>query len=295
MIISKKLEAAGLEVSGIYEETDVESLGLLGSRTDKKIASFLEHEDFWGEAEENVKMIITKKELVHAVLKTKRGVCVVENPRVSFFRLQNYLVSEQGEYTIPKEQSRYGKGIRISKSAVIASHNVVIGNQVTIEDNVVIYENTTIEDNVVIRAGSIIGGEGFECKNDGNEVFTVRHAGRVTIKKGCEIKYNTCIDKALYPWDSTEIGEYGVLDNLVHIGHGVKLGKRNLVAAGSTMAGRTATGNDVWIGLGATVSNGLKIGSHSKIDIGSVVIKDVRAYTEVYGNPARVVKTFAFE
>ena len=178
----------------------------------------------------------------------------------------------------------------IRMTAQIAPYNVILGSNVVIEDKVVIYENTTIEDNAVVHAGAVIGGEGFECKRDGDIIFTVRHAGSTLIQKGSEIGYNTCIDRAVYPWDSTQIGEYSILDNLVHIGHGVRIGKRNLIAAGSVVAGRTITGADVWIGVGATISNGLEIGDNCSVDIGSVVIRDILEGMEVFGNPARVIR-----
>lgn len=49
-------------------------------------------------------------------------------------------------------------------------------------------------------------------------------------------------------------------------------------------------GNDVWIGYGATVLNGIKIGDGAIIAAGSVVTKDVPPYAVVGGNPACVIK-----
>ena len=290
MKISEMLKAAGIDVTEVHAEVDVESLALLCNGAGCAVASFAEKEQYLENVSENVKMILAPKELVPVILAMGKGVCVVEKPRWNFFKLHNYLVMNERSYVKKEEKTLIGNNCKISSSAKIAENNVNIGNNVVIEDNVVIFENTTIEDDVVIHAGAIIGGEGFECKNNGEYIFTVRHSGAVVLERGCEIRYNTCIDKAVYTWDTTMIGEYSVLDNLVHIGHAVKVGKRNLLAAGSVVAGRTETGEDVWIGVGATVCNGLHIGSHAKIDMGSVVIKDVEDNCEVFGNPARVVK-----
>lgn len=49
-------------------------------------------------------------------------------------------------------------------------------------------------------------------------------------------------------------------------------------------------GNDVWIGAGAIVLNGITIGDGSVIGAGSVVTKDVAPYTIVAGNPARKLR-----
>lgn len=49
-------------------------------------------------------------------------------------------------------------------------------------------------------------------------------------------------------------------------------------------------GSDVWIGRGATILGGVKIGSGTIIGANSTVSKDVPPYAVVAGNPARIVK-----
>lgn len=49
-------------------------------------------------------------------------------------------------------------------------------------------------------------------------------------------------------------------------------------------------GNDVWIGLGATILYGVKIGDGATIAAGSVVTRDVEPYTVVGGAPAKFIK-----
>jgi hypothetical protein len=49
-------------------------------------------------------------------------------------------------------------------------------------------------------------------------------------------------------------------------------------------------GDDVWIGAGAVIVDGVRIGSHSIVAAGAVVTKDVPAYSIVGGNPARVIR-----
>lgn len=50
---------------------------------------------------------------------------------------------------------------------------------------------------------------------------------------------------------------------------------------------RVEIGIDVWIGAGAIVLGGLKIGDGAVIAAGSVVTRDVEPFTIVAGNPAR--------
>lgn len=49
-------------------------------------------------------------------------------------------------------------------------------------------------------------------------------------------------------------------------------------------------GNDVWIGYGVTVLNGVKIGDGAVLSAGCVVTKDVAPYSVVGGVPARLIK-----
>lgn len=54
--------------------------------------------------------------------------------------------------------------------------------------------------------------------------------------------------------------------------------------------GDTVVGNDVWIGRGATVMPGVRVGDGAIIGAAAVVASDVPDYAVVVGNPARVVK-----
>jgi acetyltransferase-like isoleucine patch superfamily enzyme len=49
-------------------------------------------------------------------------------------------------------------------------------------------------------------------------------------------------------------------------------------------------GNDVWIGMNATILKGVTIGVGAIVAAGAVVTKDVDAWTIVAGNPAKCVK-----
>lgn len=52
----------------------------------------------------------------------------------------------------------------------------------------------------------------------------------------------------------------------------------------------TIIGNDVWIGYGAVILSGVTIGDGAIVAAGSVVTKNVNAYTIVGGNPARLIR-----
>ena len=57
-----------------------------------------------------------------------------------------------------------------------------------------------------------------------------------------------------------------------------------------TSKGPTTIGNDVWIGHGATILSGVRIGDGAIVGAQAVVAKDVEPYQVVVGNPARAVR-----
>ena len=54
--------------------------------------------------------------------------------------------------------------------------------------------------------------------------------------------------------------------------------------------GDTVIGSDVWIGQNVTIMPGVKIGDGAIIAANSTVVKDVKSYTIVGGNPAKAIK-----
>lgn len=54
--------------------------------------------------------------------------------------------------------------------------------------------------------------------------------------------------------------------------------------------GDLIVGNDVWLGYGATVLSGVKIGDGAVVAANAMVVKDVPPYGIVGGNPAKLIK-----
>lgn len=57
-----------------------------------------------------------------------------------------------------------------------------------------------------------------------------------------------------------------------------------MIAAGATFGGRTVLGDGVWIGVGATVINGITVGEKARVNIGSVATRSVPDGGSVTGN-----------
>ena len=292
MILSNILD--GSDITQKYEilnEQEIDTLGLVVTDLESTFCTFLDDDKYLGVISEKARMIITKKEIAEQLLRLGKGVCIVEEPRLFFFLLHNYLCSIN-TYVRERFKTIIGEGCNISNLSSISNENIIIGKNVIIEEFVVIRENTTIEDNSIIRAGCVIGGEGYEFKRDEEKIFGVKHVGGVKIGRNVEIQYNSCVDKGVYPYDNTEVGNYSKIDNLVHIAHGVKVEDNVMIVAQSGIGGRTKIKSGTWIGFGSTISNGIIIGENSRANIGAVVTKSVENNESVTGNFAIQHKKF---
>ena len=292
MKISNYIEKMeNLECWKVINEQDVDILMLSESRCKKRACIFIDNPKFISSIPENVCMVLTTKELENEIVCEGRGAIITAHPRLLFFALHNYL-AKNPEYSGVKFESKIDPSAMVSSLADISKHNVIVGKNVVIESFVMIYPDTVIGDNCIIRAGAVIGGCGFEFKRDGDSIASVEHCGGVRIGDHVEIQNNSCIDRAIYPWDDTEIGDYTKIDNLVHVAHAVKIDKNVMIVANTGIGGRVEIKENSWIGFGATIRNGLVIGNNARANMGAVVTKDIPANTAVTGNFAVEHKVF---
>ena len=168
--------------------------------------------------------------------------------------------------------------------------NVIINKNVVIHDNISI-SNAVIMENCIIKSGARIGGTGF-----GFEMKTkqkINHSGNVLIGKNSSIGSNTTIDRAVF--DSTLIGEFCNIDNLVQIAHNVNIGDFAVIAAQVGIAGSTKIGDYVKIGGQAGISGHLVIGDNVTIAAKSGVTKNITNNAIIAGFPAKDIKLWKKE
>ncbi|HAZ7572804.1 UDP-3-O-(3-hydroxymyristoyl)glucosamine N-acyltransferase [Legionella sp. PATHC032] len=167
--------------------------------------------------------------------------------------------------------------------------NTYIGDAVTIGDDCLIEDNVSIRhavigNNVVIYSGARIGQDGFGFASDANGHYKIPHAGGVIIGNDVEIGANTCIDRGSL--DNTVIEDWCRLDNLVQIGHNVKIGKGSVLVAQVGIAGSTELGEHVTLAGQVGVIGHLKIGKGATVLASGKVYKNVKSGDRVGGHPA---------
>ena len=85
------------------------------------------------------------------------------------------------------------------------------------------------------------------------------------------------------------IGKSVLLNVGTRIGHDCKIGDFTSVLGGNLINGDVTIGNKCLIGAGAVIRPGKIIENSSVVGIGSVVIRNVKEGTTVFGNPAQLI------
>ena len=113
-----------------------------------------------------------------------------------------------------------------------------IGDDCVIHSQVSIRERVVIGNRVMLHDGAVVGsdGFGFARQTDGTHLKIPQH-GDVVIEDDVEIGANSTIDRPAV--GETRISAGTKIDNLVHIAHGVAIGRRVLLAAQVGIAGST--------------------------------------------------------
>ncbi|HOZ87081.1 MAG TPA: hypothetical protein PL029_04935 [Bacteroidia bacterium] len=205
-----------------------------------------------------------------------------KDAETTFFELHETLNQKKIYSSI---ESHIGLNCDIHPSVVI-HENVVIKDNVKLHPNVVIYPNSIIDDNVEIKPGTIVGGQGIERKTLFGKTVLVSHTGGVYIGKNVFIGGNVSIDRGEMG-DFTQIHEKSVIDNLVYVAHNVVVGPECFVVASSQISGSVIFGRGVWYSPTSCCKPEIKLGDYTYTGTGTVVMKDTKPFSLVYGNPGR--------
>ena len=255
-----------------------------------------------------------KRKYIDQLIKSKAGVVILKKEEEKKIDKINFIFSddpylsmaqvasifypdcEYPNFSYPDSQKKKSfsesqfihKDSEIGDNCVIGSFvkigpGVKIGSNCVIGDNVSIYYSI-ISDNVKIYNGARIGGEGFGFISSKNFFKKIPQLGRVIIKDNVEIGCNSTIDRGSI--GDTIISMNVMIDNLVHVGHNVKIGENTIIAAMTGISGSCEIGKNSMIGGQVGISGHLKIGNNVKIAAKSGVMKNITDNTSVGGYPA---------
>lgn len=194
-----------------------------------------------------------------------------------------------GPFTVLGRGVRLGDRCRLAEGVSLGD-GVTVGADSVIGPRAVCYPGARLGSRVVLKAGAVIGGEGFGYLSDAAGHHHIPHAGVCILGDDVEIGSNSCVDRGSV--DDTMIGSGTKVDNLVHVGHNVHIGRRCLLMAGVGIAGSTHIGDDVILAGHVGVTDHLSIGDRARIAAKSAVFGDIPPGAAFSGHPARPHRQF---
>ncbi len=233
---------------------------------------------------------------------------IVDNPKLAYARLASYFFDDRYYQPGIAESAILGRSFSAGKEVsihhrVIIGENVTLGDRVRIAPGVIIADNcqigddvllhpgvkimaeTVIGDRVEIQAGAVIGADGYGFVSDGEKHFKVPQLGQVIIEDDVEIGALTAIDRAAN--EETVIGQGTKIDNLVQVGHNVKVGRNNLIVAQTGIGGSTRLGDYVTLAGQAGIEDHLEISERATVTAKAKVSKDIKEAGFYSGIPAQ--------
>jgi UDP-3-O-[3-hydroxymyristoyl] glucosamine N-acyltransferase len=189
---------------------------------------------------------------------------------------------EIGAGAVIGPDARIGRGTRIGAGAIVGV-GVQIGRDCQIGPNAVI-GFALIGDRVRVLAGAVIGEAGFGVTGGRGGAIDIPQLGRVILQDGVTVGANSCIDRGAY--DDTVVGENTKIDNLVQIGHNVRIGRSCVLAAHTGISGSTTVGDGVRFGGRAGIADHLNIGDGAQVMAAAGLMHDIPAGETWGGIPA---------
>jgi UDP-3-O-[3-hydroxymyristoyl] glucosamine N-acyltransferase len=153
----------------------------------------------------------------------------------------------------------------IGDDASIGAHTLIgagcsVGAGTRIGPRVALVAGTSIGARGIVHPGAVLGADGFGFAPDGGRWEKIEQLGRVVIGDDVEIGANTCIDRGAL--GDTVIADGVKIDNLVQIGHNVRIGKHTAIAGNVGIAGSTTIGAHCMLGGGSGVTGHVTIADH---------------------------------
>jgi UDP-3-O-[3-hydroxymyristoyl] glucosamine N-acyltransferase len=242
------------------------------------------------------------------------------HPKLAFARAAELLSTKPGHLGVHAsaeigvnaslgESVSVGPNVVIDEDAVIGAHSridagvvvgagVRIGKRCHLYPRVVVYPGTELGDGVVIHAGAVLGSDGFGYVRDHatGEYTKFPQQGRLVIEDDVEIGANTTIDRGAL--EETRIARGTKLDNLVHLGHNVSVGRNVVIAAQTGVSGSSTIGDGAIVGGQVGIADHVEIGSAAILGAQAGIPTGKRIHgpgVVFWGTPARPIKDYLKE
>ncbi len=208
-----------------------------------------------------------------------------QEPFECYLKIVNHFKPFSPSQKMQSDSASIGNNTIIMPNVFIGN-NVIIGKECEIHPGVVLYDDTIIGDNVTIHSGTIIGSDAFYFntrKNRPTWYKKMQSCGIVEIENEVEIGSNCTIDRGVT--DKTIIGKGTKIDNLVHVGHDVSVGKNCLIAAQVGIAGGTILMDGVTLWGQVGVNKTITIGENAVVMGQAGITSSIEGNKTYWGTP----------
>ena len=171
-----------------------------------------------------------------------------------------------------------GRGAHIGAGAVVGpqchvGEDARVGGGTWLKPRVVLGEACVIGQRGIVHSGAVIGADGFGFAPTEGRWEKIEQLGAVRVGDDVEIGANTCVDRGAL--DDTVLEDGVKLDNLVQIGHNVRVGAHSAFAGCVGVAGSARIGRHCTAGGGAIILGHLEIVDHVHITAATVITRSI--------------------
>ncbi len=210
-----------------------------------------------------------------------RGACILTpDPYLYFARLtQHWKVAHARPDAVRIHPSAaidadavIDESVRIGAFCVV-ERGARIGAGTVLKSRVTVNEDCVIGARCLLHPGVVIGADGFGFAPHEGHWIKIEQLGAVRIGDDVEIGANTCIDRGAL--DDTVIEDGVKLDNLIQIGHNVRIGRHSAMAGCVGVAGSAVIGAHCTVGGGAIVLGHLTLVDGVHVSAATVVTRSI--------------------
>ncbi|MGJ7541401.1 UDP-3-O-(3-hydroxymyristoyl)glucosamine N-acyltransferase [Variovorax sp. LT1R16] len=272
------VEALGGELQG-DPELAIERLAPLQSATPDAL-SFLSHPKYRKELAASQAGCVIVSPAMRDAAATRGTFIVADDPYLYFAQLTQ----------LWKRAHAPADAVRIHPSAVIdplaevdpsaqigalcvIERGARIGAHTVLKSRVTVSEHCHIGARCLLHPGVVIGADGFGFAPHQGAWVKIEQLGAVRIGDDVEIGANTCIDRGAL--EDTVIEDGVKLDNLIQIGHNVRIGKHTAMAGCVGVAGSAVIGAHCTVGGGAIVLGHLELADGVNISAATLVTRSI--------------------
>ena len=181
-------------------------------------------------------------------------------------------LADVGPFVVIGANARVARGARIGAHAVIGA-GASVGEDSMLHAHVTLGESCHVGARCILHSGVVIGADGFGFAPYEGRWVKIEQLGAVRIGNEVEIGANTCIDRGAL--DDTVIEDGVKLDNLVQIGHNVRVGRHSAMAGCVGVAGSATIGAHCTVGGGGIVLGHLTLADHVHVSASTTVTRSL--------------------